>query len=597
MAAVFYVCLLKEVAMHKPPFARTILLALLSVSALPALADNAQRVHQACSRYLDEQPDYYESRSARFSLRAMPQAAVKSSSITAYESAPSAAPAAQATADVGAEGSYSIINSEKRMVNAGAAAPSRQNTERYGHYEPNPVHAVAEQPVSTFSIDVDTGSYANIRRFLTQAGRLPPADAVRIEEIINYFDYGYAKPADGKPFAVHTETVDSPFRSGAKLIRIGIQAKEVSQAALPPANLVFLVDVSGSMYSRDKLPMVKYTLCTLAHQTRAQDRITLVTYADGNKVVLPPTPGNQRQKILAALDSLRAGGSTAGENAIQQAYQAARHAYIRNGINRILLATDGDFNVGITDFNTLRSMVAEKRKSGISLTTLGFGSGNYNERLMEQLADAGDGNYSYIDSPEEAQKVLHRQLSSTLATVAQDVKIQVEFNPATVKEYRLIGYENRMLAREDFNNDQVDAGDIGAGHNVTALYEIIPAGQTGWLPESRYQAAPAANDKAGSEYAVINLRYKLPGQSSSILINRPVAVGSKPLAQSSNATRQAVAAAAFGELLRGGKYSGNFGWPQTLELARNAQTPDRHGLRRQFVQLIEKAQQLSSKPQ
>ena len=566
--------------MPKPPFARTVLLALLSVSALPALADNTQRVHQTCSRYLDEQPDYYESRSARFSLRAMPQAAVKSAAPADLSA--NAAPMAEA-----AVGSVAT----RQM------ALPRQNTERYGHYEPNPVHAVAEQPVSTFSIDVDTGSYANIRRFLTQTGRLPPADAVRIEEIINYFDYGYAKPTDGKPFAVHTETVDSPFRSGAKLIRIGIQAKEVSQAALPPANLVFLVDVSGSMYSRDKLPMVKYTLCTLAHQTRAQDRITLVTYADGNKVVLPPTPGNQRQKILAALDSLKAGGSTAGENAIQQAYQAAQHAYIRNGINRILLATDGDFNVGITDFNTLRSMVAEKRKSGISLTTLGFGSGNYNERLMEQLADAGDGNYSYIDSPEEAQKVLHRQLSSTLATVAQDVKIQVEFNPATVKEYRLIGYENRMLAREDFNNDQVDAGDIGAGHNVTALYEIIPAGQTGWLPESRYQAAPAANDKAGSEYAFINLRYKLPGQSNSILINRPVAVGSKPLAQGSNATRQTVAAAAFGELLRGGKYSGNFGWPQTLELARNAQSPDRHGLRRQFVQLIEKAQQLSSKPQ
>ena len=566
--------------MPKPPFARTVLLALLSVSALPALADNTQRVHQTCSRYLDEQPDYYESRNARFSLRAMPQAAVKSAA--SADLSANAAPMAEA-----AVGSVAT----RQM------APPRQNTERYGHYEPNPVHAVAEQPVSTFSIDVDTGSYANIRRFLTQTGRLPPADAVRIEEVINYFDYGYAKPTDGKPFAVHTETVDSPFRNGAKLIRIGIQAKEVSQAALPPANLVFLVDVSGSMYSRDKLPMVKYTLCTLAHQTRAQDRITLVTYADGNQVVLPPTPGNQRQKILAALDSLKAGGSTAGENAIQQAYQAAQHAYIRNGINRILLATDGDFNVGITDFNTLRSMVAEKRKSGISLTTLGFGSGNYNERLMEQLADAGDGNYSYIDSPEEAQKVLHRQLSSTLATVAQDVKIQVEFNPATVKEYRLIGYENRMLAREDFNNDQVDAGDIGAGHNVTALYEIIPAGQTGWLPESRYQAAPAANDKAGSEYAFINLRYKLPGQSNSILINRPVAVGSKPLAQGSNATRQTVAAAAFGELLRGGKYSGNFGWPQTLELARSTQSPDRHGLRRQFVQLIEKAQQLSSKPQ
>ena len=521
-----------------------------------------------------------------FAYSVAPQMAMKRAPASTVGAA-APAPQAEAAAN-GAVAQFGI---------GGTVITTPENTEKYAHQDINPVQRTADNPVSTFSIDIDTGSYSNVRRMIEKENRLPPADAVRIEEITNYFAYHYPLPTDGKPFAVHTETVDSPFRSGAKLIRIGIQAKEVSQAALPPANLVFLVDVSGSMYSRDKLPMVKYTLCTLAHQTRAQDRITLVTYADGNKVVLPPTPGNQRQKILAALDSLKAGGSTAGENAIQQAYQAAQRAYIRNGINRILLATDGDFNVGITDFNTLRSMVAEKRKSGISLTTLGFGSGNYNERLMEQLADAGDGNYSYIDRPEEAQKVLHRQLSSTLATVAQDVKIQVEFNPATVKEYRLIGYENRMLAREDFNNDQVDAGDIGAGHNVTALYEIIPAGQTGWLPESRYQAAPAANDKAASEYAFINLRYKLPGQSNSILINRPVAVGSKPLAQGSNATRQAVAAAAFGELLRGGKYSGNFGWPQTLELARRAQSPDRHGLRRQFVQLIEKAQQLSSKPQ
>nr|WP_225748594.1 VWA domain-containing protein [Eikenella sp. Marseille-P7795] len=593
--------------MRYPPFARAALLALLSLSVLPALADNAQRVHQACSHYLNEQPrnDYGPvmglSRHQRFGgTRAVPPAAMMNRSVASYEVAPSAAPAPQAAATkdsfIGLEGAHGSLRARPQVIRPPLP---RQNTERYAHHEPNPVHAVAEQPVSTFSIDVDTGSYANVRRFLSQNHRLPPADAVRIEEIINYFDYGYAAPADGKPFAVHTETVDSPFRSGAKILRIGIQAKEMSHAALPPANLVFLVDVSGSMYSRDKLPLVKYTLCTLAHQTRAQDRITLVTYADGNKVVLPPTPGNQRQKILAALDGLRAGGSTAGENAIQQAYQAAQRAYIRNGINRILLATDGDFNVGITNFNTLRSMVAEKRKSGISLTTLGFGSGNYNDRLMEQLADAGDGNHSYIDSPEEAQKVLHRQLSSTLATVAQDVKTQVEFNPATMKEYRLIGYENRLLAREDFNNDQVDAGDIGAGHNVTALYEIIPAGQTGWLPESRYQAAPAraANDKAGSEYAFINLRYKLPGQSSSTLISSPVAAGSKPLAQGSNATRQALAAASFGELLRGGKYSGSFGWPQTLELARSAQSPDRHGLRRQFVHLIEQAQQLSSKPQ
>lgn len=583
--------------MRYPPFARAVLLALLSVSALPALADNAQRVHEACSRYLNEEPSYdlRLRQYSRMGQRHMLQAAATRRSVTSHNVAPAAAPQVETSKDssVGLAGAYGMVN-----PNAMSRPPAqRQNTERYGHYEPNPVHAVAEQPVSTFSIDVDTGSYANVRRFLSRSNRLPPADAVRLEEIINYFDYGYAPPTDGKPFAVHTEVVDSPFRPEAKLLRIGIQAKEISRTALPPANLVFLVDVSGSMYSRDKLPMVKYTLCTLAHQTRSQDRITLVTYADGNKVVLPPTPGNQRQKILTALDSLKAGGSTAGENAIQQAYQAAQQAYIRGGINRILLATDGDFNVGITDFNTLRSMVAEKRRSGISLTTLGFGSGNYNDRLMEQLADAGDGNHSYIDSPEEAQKVLHRQLSSTLATVAQDVKIQVEFNPATVKEYRLIGYENRMLAREDFNNDQVDAGDIGAGHNVTALYEIIPAGAQGWLPESRYQAAPAAAGKSSSEYAFINLRYKLPGQSNSILISRPVAASSKALDAGSNATRQAVAAASFGELLRGGKYSGNFGWPQTLQLARSAQSPDPHGLRRQFVGLIEKAQQLSSKPQ
>ena len=523
----------------------------------------------------------------------MPQAAVKSSSVTAYEAEPSAAPAAQATADVGAEGSYSIINNEKRMVNAGAAAPSRQNTERYGHYEPNPVHAVAEQPVSTFSIDVDTGSYANIRRFLTQTGRLPPADAVRIEEIINYFDYGYDKPADGKPFAVHTETVDSPFRSGAKLIRIGIQAKEVSQAALPPANLVFLVDVSGSMYSRDKLPMVKYTLCTLAHQTRAQDRISLVTYADGNKVVLPPTPGNQRQKILAALDSLKAGGSTAGENAIQQAYQAAQRAYIRNGINRILLATDGDFNVGITDFNTLRSMVAEKRKSGISLTTLGFGSGNYNDQLMEQLADAGDGNYSYIDSLDEAKKVLVRQLTSTLATVARDVKIQLEFNPAAVKEYRLVGYENRLLREEDFNNDRVDAGDIGAGHNITALYEIIPQGKTGWLDARHYQNAPAASGKA-DEYGWLKLRYKAPESEQSQLIEQPIAAKSIPLADAEEATRFAIAAASYAQALKGGKYNGALDWAGILRLAQAAQGSDPYGERAGLLQLIEKARELSS---
>ena len=299
------------------------------------------------------------------------------------------------------------------------------------------------------------------------------------------------------------------------VLRVAIKGQDVAKQDLPPANLVFLVDVSGSMNSADKLPLLKSSLKLLVNEMRAQDRISLVTYADGTRIVLPPTSGKDKATITVAIDALRSGGSTAGASGIQLAYTAAQQSFIKGGINRILLATDGDFNVGISDFETLKQLAADKRKTGVSLTTLGFGTDNYNEQLMEQLADAGDGNYSYIDNPNEAKKVLQRQLSSTLATVAQDVKIQVEFNPATVKEYRLVGYENRLLKQEDFNNDNVDAGDIGAGHSVTALYEIIPAGQPGWLGESRYRpAAPAADSKAG-EYAHVNLRYKLSGKSAS----------------------------------------------------------------------------------
>ena len=468
-----------------------------------------------------------------------------------------------------------------------------QNTEQYGQISTNPVHAVAQQPVSTFSIDVDTGSYANSRRFLNN-GRLPPVNAVRVEELINYFDYSYPLPQGRAPFAVHTDTVDSPWQPHAKIIKIGIKAQDLALKELPPANLVFLVDVSGSMNAPDKLPLVKQTLRLLTEQLRAQDKVTLITYASGEKLVLPPTSGSQKQSILRAINGLQAGGATAGEQAIQLAYQEAEKAHIKNGINRILLATDGDFNVGITDFDTLKGMVAEKRKAGISLTTLGFGTGNYNERLMEQLADAGDGNYSYIDNPNEAKKVLQRQLSSTLATVAQDVKIQVEFNPATVKEYRLVGYENRLLKQEDFNNDNVDAGDIGAGHSVTALYEIIPAGQPGWLGESRYQPAPpAATGKAG-EYAHVNLRYKLPGKSNSILISQPVAAGSKPLAQANADTRFAIAVAAYGQQLRGGQYNGKMSWNDIIRLARQADKPDPYGLRSEFIELAKIAQSLSA---
>lgn len=434
-----------------------------------------------------------------------------------------------------------------------------------------------------------------IRAVFLNDGRLPPADAVRIEEMINYFDYQYPQPIGIHPFSVTTETVDSPWKQNAKLIKIGIQAKDLLVKQLPPANLVFLIDVSGSMSAPDKLPLVKQTLRLLTEQLRPQDKVTIITYASGEKLVLKPTSGDQKDKILSVINALKANGATAGERAIQLAYQQAETAFVKNGINRILLATDGDFNVGITDFNTLKSMVTEKRKSGISLTTLGFGTGNYNEQLMEQIADAGDGNYSYIDNKNEAKKVVQRQLSSTLATVAQDVKIQVEFNPATVKEYRLVGYENRMLKQEDFNNDKVDAGDIGAGHRVTAFYEIIPAGQQGWLNDSRYQAQTKINVAKKSEYAFVNLRYKLPNQDKSILLNQAVKMGSKPLAQAHSDTRFAVAVASYAQQLKGGQYNGLVGWDQIIQLAQQSAQPDPYQMREEFVELAKIAKSLSAK--
>ena len=476
---------------------------------------------------------------------------------------------------------------------AAEARPLRTDTERYQKQPENPVKAVAQEPVSTFSIDVDTGSYANVRRFLNN-GRLPPKDAVRIEEIVNYFPYSYSLPQDGRPFAVHTQTVDSPWQPEAKLVKIGIQAQDTAKKNLPPANLVFLVDVSGSMNSPDKLPLVKKALRLLTAQLRAQDKVTIITYASGEKLVLPPTSGKDKDTILRAVNSLEAGGATSGERALRMAYDEAQKAFVKNGINRILLATDGDFNVGVADTETLKSMVAEKRKSGISLSTLGFGTDNYNEEMMEQIADAGDGNYSYIDSEKEAKKVLQHQLTSTLATVAQDVKIQVEFNPATVKEYRLVGYTNRTLRNEDFNNDKVDAGDIGSGHSVTALYEIIPQGKTGWLADSRYQKAPAA-DGSKNEYAYVKVRYKLPGQSASKLIEQPVPARSIPLAQADADTRLALAAASYAQQLRGGEYNGKLDWSAIEKMAAATRARDPYGLIAEFQELVGIAKSLSSK--
>ena len=467
-----------------------------------------------------------------------------------------------------------------------------ENTEKYQKLEQNPIRIVAQEPISTFSIDVDTGSYANVRRFLFDDGILPPVDAVRIEELVNYFNYDYPQAKGNVPFSVTTETVDSPWKENAKIIKIGIKAKDIASKELPPANLVFLVDVSGSMDENNKLPLVKKTLRLLTEQLRPQDKVTLITYSSGEKLVLEPTSGREKDKILKAINELSASGSTAGEQAIQLAYKEAQKPFVKDGINRILLATDGDFNVGITDFETLKGLIAEKRKGGVSLTTLGYGTDNYNEELMEQLADAGDGNYSYIDNEKEAKKVLQRQLSSTLVTVAQDVKIQVEFNPATVKEYRLIGYENRMLNQEDFNNDKVDAGDIGAGHTVTALYEIIPTGQKGWMNDARYSDKTVAAGTA-KEYAYLNLRYKEPNQSKSLLISQPIAVGSKPLASASADTRFALAVAAYGQQLKGGKYNGKMGWNEILSLAQGASKPDPYALRAEFVDLVKTAKSLN----
>ncbi|MDI3272997.1 VWA domain-containing protein [Pseudomonas sp. AL03] len=464
-----------------------------------------------------------------------------------------------------------------------------EQREQYQALADNPIHSVAQAPVSTFSADVDTGAYANVRRLLNQ-GRLPPEGAVRLEEMVNYFPYDYALPTDGSPFGVTTELAPSPWNPHTRLLRIGIKASDRAVAELAPANLVFLVDVSGSMDRREGLPLVKSTLKLLVDQLREQDRVSLVVYAGESRVVLEPTSGREKAKIRTAIDQLAAGGSTAGASGIELAYQMAQQAFIPKGINRILLATDGDFNVGISDFDSLKQMAVDKRKTGVSLTTLGFGVDNYNEHLMEQLADAGDGNYAYIDNLREARKVLVDQLGSTLAVVAKNVKLQVEFNPAQVSEYRLLGYENRALKREDFSNDKVDAGEIGAGHTVTALYEIVPKGEKGWLEPLRYGTPGAAvSDKSG-ELAMLRVRYQLPEGGSSRLIERSIVNGQ--VGKASDDLRFAAAVAAFSQQLKDGRYTGDFSLKDTEALARGARGEDRFGLRAEFVQLVALAQSL-----
>jgi len=439
--------------------------------------------------------------------------------------------------------------------------------EKYDGKDVSPVKLTSAEPVSTFSVDVDTGAYANARRFLTQ-GMMPPKDAVRTEELINYFRYDYARPKDrSQPFTVTTDVAKSPWNPGTYLMRIGLRGYDIDSDERPPANLVFLMDVSGSMNSPDKLPLVKTALAGLAGELSPQDRVAIVVYAGAAGLVLEPT--NDTAKIRRALDSLSAGGSTAGGAGIELAYRIAEDNFIKGGVNRVILATDGDFNVGVSDTKALIELIEKKRDSGITLTTLGFGQGNYNEAMMEQVANKGNGNYAYIDSALEAKKVLGEEMSSTLFTIAKDVKIQVEFNPAVIAQYRLVGYENRALREEDFDNDRVDAGDIGAGHQVTAIYEVVPVGTKGWIAPRRYKDKPdtAATAKL-AEAANVKLRYKLPDGDTSKLIEQVVASSAF---QSAGAPKGdfafAAAVAAYGQVLRGDELMQGFGFGEIGALA------------------------------
>ena len=459
--------------------------------------------------------------------------------------------------------------------------PTDPGNERYDGKEVSPVHIARTDPVSTFSVDVDTGAYANARRFLT-AGQLPPRDSVRSEELINYFRYDYALPVGrATPFTVNTDVAVSPWNSQTRLLRIGLRGYDLPRSARPPANLVFLVDVSGSMSSQDKLPLVKTALQGLAGELSSRDKVSIVVYAGAAGLVLEPT--SDERKIRDALDRLSAGGSTAGGAGLKLAYQIARDNFIQGGVNRVLLATDGDFNVGVSDNKSLIEMVERERDSGITLTTLGFGEGNYNEAMMEQIADHGNGNYSYIDSALEAKKVLGDEMGSTLFTIAKDVKIQVEFNPSQVSQYRLLGYENRALREEDFNNDKVDAGDIGAGHQVTAIYEIVPAGARGWSDPRRYQDVSPNGDSRGGELAFVKLRYKLPDGTTSRLIERPVAASlMRTAARPGGDFAFATAVAAFGQKLRGDAMLNGFTHAQIAALA----GPQNDFWRQEFVRLV-----------
>ena len=476
--------------------------------------------------------------------------------------------------------------------------PGEINRDKYDDVEINGVKVVAKEPVSTFSIDVDTASYTNVRRMLN-AGHLPPKDAVRIEEMINYFDYEYALPKSKEtPFETTVKVAPSPWSEGRQLMHVAVQGYDIRKDVRPPLNLTLLVDVSGSMSGPDRLPLAIKSLKMLIDELGEKDKVSIVVYAGAAGAVLEPTSGADKGKILAALDRLSAGGSTAGGEGLRLAYSLAKQNFNKNGVNRVILLSDGDFNVGISNPEQLEDFVSRERESGVYLSILGFGGGNYNDAMMQKLAQSGNGMAAYIDNLNEGRKVLNDDLSGSMFSIANDVKIQVEFNPAKVAEYRLIGYETRILNQEDFNNDKVDAGEIGAGTSVTAIYEITPVGSAATLVDpSRYQPAPTPVAGATSELAFLKVRYKLPGEDTSKLITRPVTSADQvsDIAKAPESTRFATAVAAYGSMLRGDPYvAKTFTWDSVIALANGAKGEDAFGYRAEFIQLARAAKSAAS---
>jgi Ca-activated chloride channel homolog len=474
------------------------------------------------------------------------------------------------------------------------------NTEEYKGVDENQFQSVILNPLSTFSIDVDTASYTNVRRFINE-GQLPPKDAVRIEEMINYFPYNYPQPQRDRAFSINTEIAQTPWNPKHQLVRIGLQGKRLSTENLPPSHLVFLIDVSGSMSEPNKLPLLKQAFRLLVNQLSPKDKVSIVTYAGAAGLALPPTNGNEKNKIIAAIDRLEAGGSTAGAEGIKLAYDLAKRTFISSGNNRVILATDGDFNVGVSSDAELVKIIEQYRKEQIFLTILGLGMGNLKDSKMEQLADKGNGNYAYIDNLQEAKKVLVKELGSTLFTIAKDVKIQVEFNPTQVQGYRLIGYENRMLAAQDFKDDKKDAGELGANHAVTALYEIIPVGvetdvklpQVDKLKYQQSKVDPQAYKS--NELMLVKLRYKEPKAETSQEIQEPVINKGVQLENASNDFKFAASVAELGMLLRDSQYKSHANFNQVLQLAKEGKDVDLDGYRSEFIRLVETSQKLSVK--